>query len=138
MNHPRSFYSSRPTQSYHFQADLNWCDGTFKKSTAMCKVHNVGLRFIKYSLQLQVLYYLLVLSTGSHIHFLKMNKGEKGYTLIYIYVRFIKLTLSALGSEMYILNLTIDVTSKSSKISKDYYVKTVSFGHSSEYTTGRT
>jgi hypothetical protein len=23
-------YSSRPTQSYHFQADLNWCDGTFK------------------------------------------------------------------------------------------------------------
>ncbi len=28
--HPRSIYSSRPTQSYHFQADLNWCDGTFK------------------------------------------------------------------------------------------------------------
>ncbi len=23
-------YSSRPTQRYHFQADLNWCDGTFK------------------------------------------------------------------------------------------------------------
>ncbi len=23
-------YSSGPTQPYHFQADLNWCDGTFK------------------------------------------------------------------------------------------------------------
>ncbi len=30
MYHPRSIYSSRPTHSYHFQADLNWCDGTFK------------------------------------------------------------------------------------------------------------
>ncbi len=30
MYRPRSIYSSRPTQSYHFQADLNWCDGTFK------------------------------------------------------------------------------------------------------------
>jgi hypothetical protein len=30
MYHPRSIYSSRPTQPYHFQADLNWCDGTVK------------------------------------------------------------------------------------------------------------
>jgi hypothetical protein len=29
MHHPRSIYSSKPTQSYHFQANLNWCDGTF-------------------------------------------------------------------------------------------------------------
>jgi hypothetical protein len=28
--HPRFLYISRPIQPYHFQADLNWCDGTFK------------------------------------------------------------------------------------------------------------
>jgi hypothetical protein len=30
-SHPRSMYSSRPTQPHHFQADLIWCDGTFKQ-----------------------------------------------------------------------------------------------------------
>ncbi len=33
MYHPRSLYSSRPTQPYHLQADLIWCDGTFKHSS---------------------------------------------------------------------------------------------------------
>jgi hypothetical protein len=30
LYYPRSMCSSRPTQRYHFQADLNWCDSTFK------------------------------------------------------------------------------------------------------------
>jgi hypothetical protein len=38
-------YSSRPTHPYHFQADLIWCDGTFKNSStggmwrAIWKIH---------------------------------------------------------------------------------------------------
>jgi hypothetical protein len=42
MYHPRSLYSSRPTQPYHFQADLIWCDGTFKRdieNTVLTKVN---------------------------------------------------------------------------------------------------
>jgi len=30
FNHPRSLYWSRPIQQNHFQADLIWCDSTFK------------------------------------------------------------------------------------------------------------
>ncbi len=33
MYHPRSIYSSRPPQPYHFQDDLIWNDGTFKRET---------------------------------------------------------------------------------------------------------
>jgi hypothetical protein len=30
VSHPRYMYASRPIRPYHFQADLIWCDGTFK------------------------------------------------------------------------------------------------------------
>ncbi len=51
---PRSIYSSRPTQSYHFQADLNWCDGTFKVgaiTTGCIPIYNLS-----YGLQLGAAY----------------------------------------------------------------------------------
>jgi hypothetical protein len=32
FNHPRSLYSTRPIQQNHFQADLMWCDSTFKNN----------------------------------------------------------------------------------------------------------
>jgi hypothetical protein len=43
--HPRSIYSSRPTQLYHFQADLIWCDGTFMETEFLDEIQTKFLKF---------------------------------------------------------------------------------------------
>ncbi len=67
LNRPRFLYSSRPIQPYHFQANLIWCDGTFKLWLDLSFVLALFYKHMRYRRGLRWVFKLLLPKTQLEI-----------------------------------------------------------------------